>query len=72
MASERAGEARKAAERVVELIQAAGYLLDGHTEIDAVRVPTSNAPVFGGMGGEVRTFGGRQRFKRGEERVTKG
>ena len=47
---------------VRDLLQAAGYRPAGHTESEAVRIPTMNAPVFGGLGGEVRTLGGRERF----------
>lgn len=47
---------------VRDLLQAAGYLPAGHTESETVRIPTMKAPVFGGLGGEVRAFGGRERF----------
>ena len=54
-----------AAERVVPVIDALirlGFEEHGTTESETVRVPTFRAPVFGGLGGELRTFGGRARF----------
>jgi hypothetical protein len=47
---------------VVDLSLASGFVADGRTQVQTVRIPTRRAPVFGGVGGEVRTFGGRQRF----------
>lgn len=49
-----------------------GFTPNGHTLAESMRVPTSRAPVFGGIGGEIRTFGGRTRYSRGEWRCTIG
>lgn len=45
------------------MLAAAGFVPDGATRAETVRTPTSRAPVFGGTGGEVRTLGGRARFR---------
>lgn len=58
--------------QVASLLLAVGWTDDGRTQTETVRIPTTRSPVFGGAGGEIRTFGGRRRFKRGEERVTIG
>ncbi len=47
---------------VVEALQQAGLVRAGETDAEEVRIPTSKPPVFGGIGGERRTFGGRQRW----------
>lgn len=57
---------------IVKLLHAAGWTDDGHTISEAVRVPTSRSPVFGGMGGELREFGGRRRFALRDRRCTIG
>jgi len=49
---------------VVEALIAAGFVAAGHTDSEEVRISTSNSPVFGGIGGEVRKFGGRQRYSK--------
>ncbi len=59
-------------ERVVEFLLSDKWTPHGHTDSDAVRIPTLNAPVFGGIGGEGRILGGRRRFMRGDRRVTVG
>lgn len=58
----KAKEATDPRQAVRDLLKAAGYLPAGHTELEMVRIPTINAPVFGGLGGEVRTLGGRERY----------
>lgn len=58
--------------RVVDLLIETGWIADGVTLVEEVRIPTMRSPVFGGCGGEVRKFGGRARFIRGEDRVTVG
>lgn len=45
-----------------EVLMAHGYQTSGSTDTETVRVPTQKSPVFGGCGGEFRTFGGRARF----------
>lgn len=47
---------------VVDLFMSHGFVPDGKTMEETVRVPTMDAPVFGSSGGELRTFGGRSRF----------
>jgi hypothetical protein len=39
-----------------------GFAPAGETRLEHVRIPTMRAPVFGGMGGERRTLGGRVRY----------
>lgn len=47
---------------VIDLLLAAGFEPAGHTREEVVRIPTSNAPLFGRSGGELARFCGRQRF----------
>lgn len=47
---------------VIELLLAAGFLPDGETRQEHVRIPTAKAPVFGHSGGVLATLGGRQRY----------
>ncbi len=49
-------------EQVFEVFTAAGFVADGYTAEEIVRIPTTRSPVFGGIGGERRKFGGRQRL----------
>lgn len=49
-----------------------GWTEAGLTRSEVVRIPTSQSPVFGGIGGELRAFGGRARFAKGERRCTVG
>lgn len=51
-------------ERVINELTAYGWQPDGTTPTETVRVPTVEAPIFGGIGGKVVTTGGRQRFAR--------
>ncbi len=46
----------------IDALLAAGFLPDGHTRQELVRIPTRNSPVFGHSGGELAKLGGRQRF----------
>lgn len=50
-------------EAVIAALRAAGFEDDGRTETREVRIPTTRNPVYGGIGGEVATFGGRLRFR---------
>ncbi len=59
-------------EQIVHVLLAAGWLEDGQTASDTVRIPTQRSPVFGGSGGELRTIGGRRRFRNGERFCTVG
>lgn len=59
-------EAPQDSPHVVEaaaVLSAAGFVPDGATREETVRVPTRKSPVFGGVGGELKTLGGRTRFK---------
>jgi hypothetical protein len=49
-------------ERAVAVLLAAGFVPDGATKEERVRIPTSKSPVFGASGGELRTLGGRARY----------
>lgn len=52
-------------ERAIKVLTGAGFVPDGATREEAVRIPTSRAPVHGRGaygGGELRTLGGRTRF----------
>ena len=40
-----------------------GWEQAGRTRAETVRVPTQRSPVYGGLGGEIRTFGGRRRLR---------
>jgi hypothetical protein len=59
-------------QQAIEILLANGWEAAGHTQSDTVRVPTSRSPVYGGAGGELRTFGGRPRFTKGDRRATVG
>lgn len=48
---------------VAALVEA-GFVPAGETRSSQVRVSTGRSPVYGGMGGEARTFGGRSRFEK--------
>lgn len=53
-------------QNVVDLLLQHGFLADGYTPQEHVRIPTTRAPAFcnGKAGGELATFGGRARFIR--------
>jgi hypothetical protein len=73
MGSRSTGLAVKPQEAAIELLRSKGWEDAGRTASETVRIPTMKAPVFGGIGGEVRTFGGRLRLVKGEiRRVTVG
>jgi hypothetical protein len=59
---------------VVDFLLGSGWAEDGHTDTQTVRIGTSKVPIYGKTGGELRTFGGRQRLaKTGTEwKVTVG
>ncbi len=50
------------ASQAAAVLLRAGFAEDGHTREETVRVGTSRSPVYGGIGGELRTSGGRARF----------
>lgn len=39
-----------------------GFAPAGETAEQLVRIPTARSPIFGGLGGERRTIGGRARY----------
>lgn len=47
---------------VIELLLQSGFVPDGETRTELVRIPTKRSPAFGGSGGELAKLGGRQRF----------
>jgi hypothetical protein len=49
---------------IIEVLLQAGLVPDGQTAQEHVRIPTMRSPVFGGIGGERRTFGGRERYRK--------
>ena len=51
-----------AMQQVIAALEVSGYVPAGATHQEHVRIPTSAAPVFGGIGGELATFGGRLRY----------
>jgi len=61
-------------ETIIQMLQGRGWILDGETRAETVRVPTMRAPVsnHGKSGGELRTFGGRTRLAKDDRRVTVG
>lgn len=50
---------------VIDLLLQLGWLRDGQTRVETVRLPTRETPVYGRggvMGGKLVTQGGRTRF----------
>ena len=47
---------------VIDLLLAAGFVPDGLTAEQTVRVPTKGSPLYGRSGGVLATFGGRARL----------
>jgi len=50
--------------QVVDVLLDAGFIPDGKTHEEIVRLPTLNNPPLGQSGGELAKFGGRRRFAR--------
>jgi hypothetical protein len=78
-AHSRRGSTRKANNgafyaKAIEVVLAGGFVPAGETTTQTVRIPTTRSPVYGGAGGEIATFGGRQRFTKPDTdmRVTVG
>jgi hypothetical protein len=46
----------------VEALIEAGYAEDGHTRSETFRTGSAAAPIYGGIGGQISTSGGRMRF----------
>lgn len=53
---------RNAMADAIEDLLAAGFIPDGQTRDEVVRLPTRRVPLLGASGGELAKFGGRQRF----------
>lgn len=51
-------------EAVINVLLELAFFPDGFTAEQRVRIPTTAAPVYGGIGGKLATFGGRQRFSK--------
>jgi DNA polymerase-3 subunit epsilon len=58
----RAPRGHQALAAALNALLAAGFVPDGHTLQEQVRIPTSRSPVYGQSGGELATLGGRQRL----------
>jgi hypothetical protein len=56
-------------EQVIRALLAAGFEADGTTESETVKLITRNSYP---LPGKLATFGGRQRYRRGDWRVTVG
>ena len=53
---------QSAIDTVTQVLQGAGFVPDGATPVETVRVPTAASPLFGKSGGVLATFGGRVRM----------
>lgn len=53
---------KEAKATVVQVLLDSGFVADGATRTEHVRVPTKRVPLYGTSGGELATFGGRARF----------
>lgn len=49
-------------DEVVTMLLELGFAPAGETAEQVVRIPTMRSPVYGGLGGERRTLGGRARY----------
>jgi hypothetical protein len=54
--------ARPHVDAVIAALSSLGFVPDGATREEVVRVGTIDSPIYGGTGGELRAFGGRARF----------
>ena len=63
-----------AVDDVADLLVRAGFVRDGATATRTVRMPESKSPIGnrGKSGGKVRSYGGRQRWRKGSVVVTVG
>lgn len=55
---------RRRLEEIAAALEGAGLVRDGETRSESVRVATRRSPVYGRGGGELRTFGGRERWRK--------
>lgn len=49
-------------DEVITTLLELGFAPAGETREEIVRIPTMRSPVYGGLGGERRTLGGRARY----------
>jgi hypothetical protein len=49
-------------DEIVAVLLDLGFAPAGETAEQIVRIPTMRSPVYGGLGGERRAFGGRARY----------
>ena len=49
-------------DEVITALLVLGFAPAGETVEQIVRIPTTRSPVYGGLGGERRTLGGRARY----------
>jgi len=49
---------------VIGVLVSAGFVPNGYTAEEHVRVPTQRSPLYGGIGGEACTFEGRSRYQK--------
>lgn len=61
--SRKEAAAAAAAATAGALLEELGWERAGATRVETVKVGTSRSPVFGGAGGELRTLGGRARYR---------
>lgn len=54
---------------VIDLLLKSGFVPDGTTETQIVRIPTKRSPLYGKSGGELATMGGRQRFMKPQTKI---
>lgn len=54
------GEQAQAA--AIQAVIAAGFVPEGETRQETVRMESAANPIYGGIGGKLATFGGRPRF----------
>lgn len=62
MTEQKLTKGQQAMAAVIDLMLASGFRPDGETHQETVRVPTKDSPLYGRSGGQLATFGGRQRF----------
>lgn len=48
----------------IAILTAAGFVQDGATHQETVRIGSMDNPIYGGIGGKLTTLGGRPRFHR--------
>jgi hypothetical protein len=59
---EKLTKTQQAQAAAIEAVIAAGFVDDGETRSQTVRMESASNPIYGGIGGRVTTIGGRPRF----------